>query len=130
MQARTITSCFGLLFLVLCMALAGELLFSRLSEFASFSPHKIFPVTSIPHWTTYFRKASQDTPQDQTAGASKYSAQPDILLQLKNGKEVRGKLIARKEGWFSLEIDGSEVGFHQSEIAQFSIEPKEVPVSP
>ncbi|MCM8776187.1 MAG: hypothetical protein NC930_07570 [Candidatus Omnitrophica bacterium] len=113
MKVKTVAYCFGVLLTVSALALVIEHIAGVLTDMRSSSIHQILPVTSLPLLKRI--KSSAGLKQDLPSGRGP-NLKMQVTLHLKSGGEVTGVLLFQDEDWVTLNVDGSEAGFHRSEI--------------
>ena len=122
MKAKTLLRCFGLLAAVSAAAFIGESLVASLFKTDPPAISKILPVTSIPLAAKQISEFTLKAPSaPEMAGsppAGPHAPRKKATLYLKNGSEISGEIVSEGEDWITLNIDGSEAGFHRSEISR------------
>lgn len=119
MKTKTVANCFILL---LAMAMAAFLVEGVVAPLMNKSPspiYKILPLTSLPIlWEKLTRNvSSNDALLEKTSQERKNVSEKNIVtLSLTNSNEVTGELVSEQGEWVTVNIAGSHVGFHRSEI--------------
>jgi len=119
MRARTLIHCFGLLTAAAVVAVAGERITASLLKKDPASVHTILPVTSLPLWgklNTEWPKWTGGMPKEDSTEVPE--EKPVVTVTLNNGSEIEGTLVSEEEDWILLDVEGSQVGFHASEIRE------------
>jgi hypothetical protein len=93
----------------------GETVVALLAER---DPPKLYlslPTSSLPHISNEFAAAELEARRRAVIEAEE-AALPHVTVYLKNQSTVTGKLARDEDGWITVVVDGSEVGFHSSEV--------------
>lgn len=109
MNTKIFLHCFVIMTAVALTTFLGEFLIRPQLDLPVAKAHAFFPVSSFP---TILKEISGE----KEKGDKDRVPAPPVKVTLKNGKILEGPMIKNEDGWITLEIDGDEVGFHQSEV--------------
>ncbi len=115
MKSRTIAHCFGFLAILISICLIGEFLFAVFTGHSPQSLHKSFPLVSFP---AAIKKSTGLAGISNEKEHLHQEQKPKLRITLKNGRKIEGVMISEDAAWVTLKVDGSDVGFKRSEIAQ------------
>ncbi|MDP3920268.1 MAG: hypothetical protein Q8R76_05630 [Candidatus Omnitrophota bacterium] len=120
MKAKTLINTFALFAAVTYAAFGLEVVFSSYTQGGAVNLSGVLPLTSLPIAADDIRGEQSNWEERRNKRRAESSEgipePPEIEVHLNNGRIVTGKLVSKDEKWLMLLVDGSEVGFHRSEV--------------
>jgi len=117
MKSKTLVQCWFLLTTVLAFAFISEFMISSFQEDGKVQLHRLAPITALP---VVLKEINNK--KDKVIAAKKATLKYARII-LTNGRSLTGVLVKEDEGWITLKVDGSNVGFPRKEIKQYDLVP-------